>query len=307
MADGPTKFNNFFDRLTPDKELAILTVILPEIKEEAELAKKEIEEAVRLEEELKQIANDAETSAKNAETSGSLSEIVKETTELPVIKYEEAESAFKLAESQYLLAVSASISASQYRTITKTNTGSNKYNNIKVSVDTSVIEEAAKLSASVAALYAKAASSEKGTSSVSIKRMSSIKARFASQYAAFAYQFSTDLKDIALKYKDAYDTLVTKIATHIVKLEAYMKKKEGEQVNITLSQQALIASFKIAKKINQSIIVMQDKYGKNIKTIAQPVKEKTRSWWGSSSRGGKSIRKRKTIRRKNKRTKRNHI
>jgi hypothetical protein len=308
--DGPKKFNKFFDRLKPDVELDILTRILTKITEEADVAIKEAKIAVDFEQKLKQIAENAENSAKDAEKSASLEQLVKNTPEVPFITYAEADEAFKLAESEFKLAVQASISASQDRQDTQlTNTGSKKYDIVKLSVNNLFIQEAAELSANAAALYAKAASSEKATLSVALKTMSSSKAKNSSQYAAFASQYATDLKDIALAYKDVYTAIVLNLKEHIRRLEEYMikqKEGEGEHVNIILSQEKLIDSLRLAKKTNQSIINVRNKYEKNIESIARPVEEnpgflkRTLRIFG---RGG-TRRKRKTRRRKNKRTNR---
>lgn len=305
---GFTKYvDKFYDRLTPEQELVILTHILSEITEEADVAIKEAKIAVDFEQKLKQISENAENSAKDAEKSASLEQLVKNTPEVPFITYAEADEAFKLAETEFKLAVQASISASQDRQDTQlTNTGSKKYDIVKLSVNNLLIQEAAELSAKAAALYAKAASSEKATLSVALKTMSSSKARNSSQYAAFASQYATDLKDIALAYKDVYTAIVLNLKEHIRRLEEYMikqKEGEGEHVNITLSQEKLINSLRLAKKINQSIIDIRSKYEKNIESIARPVEENPGFLKRTFRRGG-TRRKRKTMRRKNKRTNR---
>jgi len=82
-----------------------------------------------------------------------------------------------------------------------------------------------------------------------------------------------------------------------------MNKQEGEHVNITLSQEKLINSLRLAKKINQSIIDIRSKYEKNIESIARPVEENPGFLKRTLRRGG-TRRKRKTRRRKNKRTNR---
>jgi hypothetical protein len=172
-----------------------------------------------------------------------------------------------------------------------------KYDNRKVSVDTTKIAEAAKASERAASESANA--SEKAAKATTNKTIAKKAAAIAinayalaaksSQLAHYALVYAINIQLYATIYKRESDTLLIKLNEYIQSLTEKDNKKEYAARN-----EFMEASTR-AKYANHQIFNLRKKYISNLVKLDITVPT-------NAQNGGRSRRKRKTRRRKNKRT-----
>lgn len=306
LSGAPNMANELFDR-GADQELEYLKVkMLDKINAEQLIAEKEKGEAEELERVAIESVKNAKQSVEQANRAADLAQaevdVAEEDgkTDNGTVSANTTQLAAKAsieAENTYALAVKVSIEAANTLTRSPVNQGAKTYDNQKVSVNTLKIEEAAKSSekaaesAKEAALAALAAARNGIVSLKSAAGLAQRAFKLAQKsyaLAEFTKEYAIGLKGLASLYKINSGNLLLALNKYIDSLE------RKDQMTENKARNDFITESRRARDANHQIFYLDEKYKSNLDILGIKVTN------NKPQKGGRTRRKRKTKRRKNK-------